>query len=168
MVRIGELLGPEGSVFRVEKALLPDGGFVLTYVDLSDLKDSERALEEKSISLEGVLQSTAHGISIFDSELKLIVANSGFLELYGFDPEFAEAGTPLEAYIRDRMVRGVFVEGESAERDLEEMISARLNVIKNLKPDVAQHFRDKMADGRTIQFAVCSRPLALISRLTPT
>ena len=148
--QIGELLRPDGSAYQVEKTALPDGGFILTYVDITDVKDSERALEDKSRFMEAILQNTAHGISIFDDKLNLIVANPGFLELYGYGPKFAEPGTPLRDIIRNRMERGVLIEGETADRDIDEMVAIRLNIIKTMKPDQERIFRDKMSDGRTI------------------
>ncbi len=147
---IGEVARPDGTTYQVEKTVLPDGGFMLTYVDLTELKDSQRAHEEKTRFLEAILQNTAHGISIFDSDLKLIVANDGFLELYGYGPDFAKPGTTIEACIRDRLSRGVYVEGEGPERDVDEMTATRLDVIRNLKPDDPKVIRDKMVDGRTI------------------
>ena len=67
-----------------------------------------------------ILQTMAEGVSIFDKDNNLVLANQGFMEMYGFPAELNQPGTPINDFSLHRLesVRGL--RGEELRTALEE------------------------------------------------
>jgi signal transduction histidine kinase len=77
-----EMDRPDGSVLACAALPLPDGGTLLTYVDVSDAKRAERALIEKNEALEAADRLKTAFISHVSYELRTPLTNIiGFSEL---------------------------------------------------------------------------------------
>ncbi|MBC8021209.1 MAG: PAS-domain containing protein [Methyloceanibacter sp.] len=73
---------PDGSVLACAALPLPDGGTLLTYVDVSDAKHAERALMERADALEAADRLKTAFISHVSYELRTPLTNIiGFSEL---------------------------------------------------------------------------------------
>jgi signal transduction histidine kinase len=73
---------PDGSVLASAALPLPDGGTLLTYVDVSDTKHAERALTERAEALEAADRLKTAFISHVSYELRTPLTNIiGFSEL---------------------------------------------------------------------------------------
>ena len=142
---------PSGITFSIEKTVLPEGGFVLTYVDVTDLKSRERELADKSEFMEAILQNTATGVIIFDSQLNLLVANQGVMDLYGFEPELAKPGTPIERFAESRLRRGYIAEHDIIDGDLNRQVEARVAHFRSFPVGKEMIFTETLPDGRIVE-----------------
>ncbi|GAB4240343.1 MAG: hypothetical protein Tsb0032_43900 [Kiloniellaceae bacterium] len=108
--------------------------------------DSRRG---RSTSVQEALDALHIGLSIFDSDLKLVAANRAFLELLDFPPELGREGTPLDAYFRLNAERGEYGEG-----DIEALVAERIALARRCEPHA---FRRDRPDGRILE--ITGRPL---------
>jgi PAS domain S-box-containing protein len=127
----------------------PDiAGFILFMRDLTDLKRREEEAERRRAHLMAIMGGIADGVNILDPEGRLVVCNRGFLEMYGFPEHLAAPGTPLQAFVRDRVVRREHYLREDPRTPDEAVIAARVAEIMG-SPD--GRFEEVRPDGRTIE-----------------
>lgn len=88
--------------------------------------------------LEAALENMSQGISVVDSELRLVAWNSRYAQLFGFPPGMLRVGLPVEELVRHNMRQGLIgavdVEHESAKR-LRHMRSGTPYVAERRFPD---------------------------------
>jgi diguanylate cyclase (GGDEF)-like protein/PAS domain S-box-containing protein len=82
------------------------------------------------------------GISAFDADLKLILANGRVSELLGLPEELTRPGTRFEDVIRFNAIQGEYGPG-----DVEAQVKMRVERARNTQP---HSFERKTRDGRTI------------------
>ncbi|NVN88098.1 MAG: PAS-domain containing protein [Rhodopseudomonas sp.] len=95
---------PNGKVLEICGIPVSGGGFISTYVDITDrhaaerlLAESEQRAREQSASLQVTLAHMSQGLSMFDGQDRLIVWNQKFAEIYGLTQELLKQGTPAKA-----------------------------------------------------------------------
>jgi PAS domain S-box-containing protein len=70
--------------------------------------------------LEAALENMSQGISVVDSELRLVAWNTRYAQLFGFPPGMLRVGMPVEQLVRRNLRQGLLgvvdVEHESAKR----------------------------------------------------
>ncbi|MGN6590486.1 MAG: bifunctional diguanylate cyclase/phosphodiesterase [Sphingomicrobium sp.] len=72
----------------------------------SQLLGKTAQLERASNTVDAALNNMSHGLAMFDSDLKLVVCNNQFREIYGLDPADTAPGTP----VAELLTRGILVE----------------------------------------------------------
>jgi diguanylate cyclase (GGDEF)-like protein len=65
---------------------------------------SESSLKQKSQQLDAALNNMAQGLSMFDGNQKLVVANKQFAEMYRLSSEQLRPGTPLREVLEARAI----------------------------------------------------------------
>ncbi|MDP6773600.1 MAG: PAS-domain containing protein, partial [Rhodospirillales bacterium] len=95
------------------------------------------------------LDCLAQGMAIFDSELRLKLANKRFVDMFGYPPELVEPGTPFADMFRFKAERG-----DCGLGDVDELVRERVKQARNLEPHLFERVR---ADGTAIE--VRSEPL---------
>jgi PAS domain S-box-containing protein len=145
---------PDGRCFEIHKCRMP-GGYVLTYHDITErkqrerrLRDSERTLAEQSANLEAILGHMAQAVNIIDAAGRVILVNDGFLELYGFPPEFAQKGTPLRQFVEHRLRRGVYHPHERRGDDIDRLVERRVAELMQVGEETVE---ENQPDGRVIR-----------------
>ncbi|SHH40587.1 PAS-domain containing protein [Cognatishimia maritima] len=83
------------------------------------------------------------GLSIFDSDLKLVVANARFREMFEVPDSLARPGTSFQDLIRHMVARGEYGTDQSAE----EMVRERVELAKAFEPHYIERQR---SNGRWI------------------
>ena len=71
-------------------APLHGGKILISYVDITDMKDRETELAdalEKSKLAEAVINGVRDPVFVKDSELKFVIANRAFSSMFGLEPE---------------------------------------------------------------------------------
>ncbi|HSA81877.1 MAG TPA: PAS-domain containing protein [Geminicoccaceae bacterium] len=139
----------DGRWIMISERQTEGGGIVSVYSDITELKQREAEVAEKSQLLELTLEHMNQGITMFDRELRLTVFNRRFMELLDFPPELFKPGNPLEAMFRFNAERGEFGPG-----DVEEQVQARIELALRFEP---HHFERVRPDGTVL--AVDGRPL---------
>lgn len=165
---------PDGTVLRIQGTPLPDGGFVTTYGDITELRKSQHALEEtnqrlddlvwerterltnreaelveKTSALETILETINYGISLFDQDLKLVALNRQCLELMGLPDEFNQVGRHFSEFIRYLAERGEYGPG-----DTEDIVKQRVAKAASGDPF---HVVRELPNGRIIE--IIRRPI---------
>ncbi|GGG19704.1 hypothetical protein GCM10010964_04900 [Caldovatus sediminis] len=116
-------------------------GFAVFMRDLTELKAREEELARRTTQLETILSSIGDGVSIVDPEGRLILCNRGFLDLFGFPAEFARPGTPIEAFVRHRLARGILSGHDRRGADLETLVAERVARLLGATDSVEEDLR---------------------------
>jgi diguanylate cyclase (GGDEF)-like protein/PAS domain S-box-containing protein len=114
----------------------------------AELRRSKQSLERSNLLFQTALKNMGHGLSMFDSDSRLVVCNERYGEMYNLDPEQTKPGTTLRAILEARVATG-FV-GE----DAEQYIRTRL---EKVAWDHAHYSENELSDGRI--YAVNHRPM---------
>jgi PAS domain S-box-containing protein len=133
----------DGRVLQHRCIALPDGGRMLTYFDITELKRRQAELTEKSTILEATLENMDQGISMTDAELNVIAFNRRFLELLRYPSDRFKPGDPFEAFVRYEAECGAYGDG-----DIEQLVHERMAIAARLEPFALEYSR---LDGSVIE-----------------
>ena len=84
---VGTLRRTDGTSLQIKTIAAARGRVVRVFSDVTDSLKAEAALEEKTLFLETVLESTGEGILVFDKEQKLRLVNKRAAALARLPPE---------------------------------------------------------------------------------
>jgi len=140
---------PDGSVIEAISDPTPDGGFVVTYSDITARRTAEHVADARAATLQAMLDHSRHGIAMYDAESRLVAANALFAEATMVPRHLVRPGATLAELVALRAAHRGFGDdpvGAAAE-------SARI-----LTKDRRQSSRVQraVADGRI--FVVASDP----------
>ncbi|MBW8268252.1 PAS domain-containing protein [Caldovatus aquaticus] len=116
-------------------------GFAVFMRDLTELKAREEDLARRTAQLETILSSIGDGVSIMDPEGRLILCNKGFLDLFGFPAELGRPGTPIAAFVRDRLARGIRSAHDRRDADAGTLVAERVARILGATDSVEEDLR---------------------------
>ena len=94
--------------------------------------------------MQGVLEHLDQGISVFDSELRLVLWNRRFVTLFRLTPDLVQPGVGFEAFVRFNAERGEYGPSD----DMEAMIRRRVALARQFKPHRTDRTRP---DGSIIE-----------------
>lgn len=159
---------PDGRTLRIQGYPVESGGSVTTYQDITELRryqsdlekanelldervrertqelaDRETELKRKTETLECILESVEQGITLFDRDLNLVVANRRFGELLGFSDGQLQPGTPFSEFLLANAIRGEYGEGDPSE-----LAQKRLELARQFEPHRLKRDRP---DGTTLE-----------------
>jgi diguanylate cyclase (GGDEF)-like protein/PAS domain S-box-containing protein len=132
--RIQELA--DGRIIAVSRGQTADGGRVVTHEDITSrhklvtqleqqhqrLKSQDARLQEQNVQLDAALNNMVQGLAMFDSELRIVIANTRYAEMYGLTPDQAKPGTKLQQIVEYRIANGD-LEGKTADEVMEAMLA---------------------------------------------
>ena len=103
----------DGRKIFIQRQPLPDGGWVATHEDVTEQKRSEQLLAEKAAELEAMnvrfdaaLNNMSQGLCLFDGELKVVVSNARYADMYHLDRNLITPGTTLAQIFEYRRQQG--------------------------------------------------------------
>ena len=105
--------------------------------------DTTQALQTQQSILFSSLENLAQGISVVDSELRLVAWNKRYTDLFDYPEGMVRPGQPIATLIRYNAERGECGPGE-----VEELVSKRL---RHMQMGSAHRFIRRRADGRVIE-----------------
>jgi two-component system NtrC family sensor kinase len=126
----------------------PPPAFINYMRDLTELKQREEEAAAQRGHLRAILEGIADGVNIVGPDARLVLANRGFLRMYGFGDHLGAPGTPLADYVRERIRRGEFYPHEDPCRPEEEIIVSRVAQIMTAP---AGRFEETRPDGSCIE-----------------
>jgi diguanylate cyclase (GGDEF)-like protein/PAS domain S-box-containing protein len=129
----------DGRLVCVVRRQVAGGGLVSTHEDVTE---RERLREQ----LDTALNNMAQGLAMFDAELRLVVANRRFAEIYGLEPADLRPGTPLRELMERRLARD-----EHAAKTLDEMVKPMGAGSDNRQ--ASEHVTE-LADGRFVAVSI--------------
>lgn len=106
--------------------------------------------------IEAGLDLLDQGITVFDSNLKMVAWNEPFLRLLEFPQSLAYIGADFESFIRHNAERGEYGTG-----NIEELIKTRVDAARNFQPHNFERIRP---DGRILR--IRGEPLPLRGFIT--
>ena len=137
-----EHIRPDGRVLAIRFTPTVDGGFISTYVDITNRKRAEEEAERTAGLLKTTIENMADGVRVFDKNLRLVVCNQKSLDLFGFPQSYGVPGVPYEKFMQVSLERGDY--GDCTPQQL----AIKLARVKAGTTSVAEH---RLPDGRTIQ-----------------
>jgi diguanylate cyclase (GGDEF)-like protein len=111
------------------------------------LKDREAALEAQNLRFDAALANMSQGLSMFDSQQRVIICNERYGQMYGLSADQVKPGTPLSEIVEHRIAKGIF-----AFKDPEQYRRERLAPVSAAADKVLE-----LSDGRSI--AISQRPM---------
>ncbi|MCC7280881.1 MAG: PAS-domain containing protein [Acetobacteraceae bacterium] len=132
----------------------PDGarseivGYFVVVRDLTELKTREEELGQRSGTLEAILTHMAEGVNIVSPDGRVVLANEGFLQMYGFSARLGRSGTPLVEFVQERLARGDSYPHENPDEAIEALTQKRLAELLAVGDET---FEEQRPGGRIIE-----------------
>ncbi|GGG30271.1 hypothetical protein GCM10010964_17750 [Caldovatus sediminis] len=129
---------------------LPDGGRLLLYRDVTRLKDREDQLERQRATHQMVLDNLTDGVALYDSELRLQLANRPLMRFQSLPEEYVRPGPLLPDVLRMQVLRGDFGPVPGDEEAVAALVRQRLELM--LRPGGNRYVR-RSAGGYWIEYS---------------
>ena len=107
----------DGRMIEVTHQPMADGGWVAIHQDVTAEKHGEATLIAKSEALrhanlrfDAALNNMTQGLSMFDADQRIVVANSRFAEIYGLTPDQVKPGTTAQEVYECRVANGTHID----------------------------------------------------------
>lgn len=78
---------PDGTVIEISGNPMPDGGFVTSFYDITELKLNEAALRESEANIRLYTDNVPTMLAYLDSDRRILFVNQAFEEIMGFRRE---------------------------------------------------------------------------------
>ena len=141
---------PGGKVLEIRSDPTPDGGFVMTLTDVTQLAHAEEAARSRATLLQVILDNVRHGLSLYGPDRRLLMANRLAEDLSGVPEGTLQPGRLQDDMITEQYLQGAFGTGREAEEYL-----ARMRARDWLQP-----MRVQRRDGKGRLIDVVSIPMA--------
>ncbi len=105
----------------------------------AELQRSKQSLERTNHLLQTALQNIAHGLCVLDRDLRLVMCNDRYAEMYGLHPEQTKPGTTLRSILEARVHAGSF------SQDPEQYIGTRLALAATTE---SHYSENELSEGR--------------------
>lgn len=138
-----EIHRKDGKILRYQCVALADGSRMLTYFDITDIKNREIELKRNSEALQVIFNNIGQGITWFDANLNVRALNAKALEVLDVPADEFGVGDSLESLIRKNVERGEYGAGE-----VDAIVAERLSLVRTSEPQAVE--RDRY-DGRRIR-----------------
>jgi len=103
----------DGRYTRVTENRTRDGGVLTTYTDITDIKQSEEALQIAEAQLMDAIEAIDLGFALFDRDDCFVLCNSVYRNAFPKDCDFLVPGTSFETIVREAAKLGVYEGSES-------------------------------------------------------
>jgi PAS domain S-box-containing protein len=123
-----ESLRANGSWVRLTISRMASGGVLISSIDITELKQREKELDQAQAQLSDALESIDIGFSIYDADDRLVLVNSAFSNMFEGKKQFLVPGTKFEDVIR------AGAEANNLE-DVEGYVAKRLEMRAGLEPE---------------------------------
>ncbi len=101
-----------GRTIERRRRPVPDGGMVLTYTDVTEARQRQREIAEKSALLAATLEGMDQGIVVVDADSKIRMWNERLVEQYSLPRDFLRVGMPMVAVVQWLAQQGEFGDGD--------------------------------------------------------
>jgi len=106
---------PGGRIIEVTSDPTPDGGFVITFTDVTALHRAEAELRRRAAMQEAMLATIRHGIILYGPDRCVQETNAKTSELTGMTREELAPGRPMDEIIDGQVARGEITAANAAE-----------------------------------------------------
>ncbi|WP_210395746.1 hybrid sensor histidine kinase/response regulator [Motiliproteus sediminis] len=91
----------DGTVLEVQGNPMPGGGYVNTYMDITEHKRTEEALRESEQSIRLYTDNVPVLIAYLDKERRYLFVNKAYAEVFGIRDRHAISGTPCYKVLKE-------------------------------------------------------------------
>ena len=167
--RIQELA--DGRIISVARHQMANGGRLVTHEDITERQKLNAQLERQhqrlqqqqdeklraqNIQLDAALNNMAQGLAMFDAELRLVIANKRYAEIYGLESAQINPGIHLREIVEHRVAKGDY-----GAKTVDDVLTPMLSRAAGRH---ASHHVAELSDGRFI--AVSVQPMVNGGRVT--
>jgi class 3 adenylate cyclase/PAS domain-containing protein len=131
---------PDGRWYRVVRRRATGGGAVTVMTDITDQKLAEQDLADKQEQLHVALDNMPGALVYTDDDLRFVVCNNRFKEMYIAPAELLQPGRPYPDFLRYLAENGYYGEG-----DIDALVAKRVASLRN---PTGLSFEDHTPDGR--------------------
>ncbi|WP_028133818.1 PAS-domain containing protein [Bradyrhizobium japonicum] len=83
------------TVVSVRYCALAEGGFVATYEDITEREHAIGELSEQYRRFDAALNNMSQGLCMLDANLRVIVCNRRYIEMFGLSPDVVKPGVSM-------------------------------------------------------------------------
>jgi signal transduction histidine kinase len=131
-----------GKLLHITRAPLPGGGLVTTYVDITDIRNTEDELKAKSALLQMTQDFMGQGICVMDSDLRITNFNQRWADMFKLPPDIARIGGSMKSVLRFRATRGDYGPGK-----LDDLVNDR---VEKFRDGVSYRVERAQPDGLVV------------------
>jgi signal transduction histidine kinase len=124
----------DGTVLDIESKPMPDGGFVISFIDVTALVRAEAEARQRAALQAAMLDNMRHGLALFDADSRVIAANPLAARLTGLPPEAFRPGASMAELRAAQIAAGEFTEAEAETRGFAALDSTPLRYTRR-RPD---------------------------------
>jgi signal transduction histidine kinase/DNA-binding response OmpR family regulator len=139
-----------GQWLACQEARTADGDLLSAFTDITQLKDRESALSERTELLATTLQSMDEGIAVFSSERRLVACSEAYFDLLAMPEHLRAVGTPIEEIVLYLARGGYFGPGDPT--------SIQQSIVRAVKSGKSMRSELKAPDGRILSVARSIKP----------
>jgi PAS domain S-box-containing protein len=155
-----ERLRPDGTLIEIRGTPMPDGGFVTTYMDMSERKRAEENVARSEALLRGAIDAVNEAFVLFDPDDRLVMCNQRYREAYPRVAHLMEPGVTFEALVRAGLAIGDYPEALGREEEwLAQRIAAHqaggtMLIQPQADGRVLRVVDARLPDGHTVGFRI--------------
>jgi PAS domain S-box-containing protein len=145
-----------GRILDARRTGLPQGGYVATFTDITDLKHAEEEAESAHRLLRDILDTLISSVCLYDADGRMVYCNKATRDLFGWQMDLRVPGISYEVQVRDalakNMVAGIAGSEEAwLQERLREFEQKAVNIITERPGDrwIVSQFQ-AMLDGGTV------------------
>ena len=144
-----------GFWLKISERWTSDGRLVGVHTDITQLKEREGLIREKSELLQTTLDNMKQGIAVFDANANLVLFNNQYLEINQYPAGFVHTDKPYKELARLAAERGDFGAGEPGAL-VGSLVAAIEGLLRTRSGSLRQqrHFKD----GRVVETIVSALP----------
>jgi signal transduction histidine kinase len=105
----------DGRIMEVLSDPTPDGGFVVTFTDVTALHRAEEELRQRAAMQAAMLGTIRHGIVLYGPDRRVLATNAKTAELTGTPPGRIIPGRLMDDLLDDQVARGEIGADQAAE-----------------------------------------------------
>jgi len=143
------LRNTDGRYITATNQPMPGGGWVTTHEDITEQRQAAEQIREQKLHLDTALDNMRQGHLMFDAEMRMLICNRRYLEMYGLSASDVRPGIALQHILELRKSLGNW---DSDPQEYVESLKAAL------ARGEASQVVTELADGRII--AIENRPVA--------
>ena len=132
----------DGTCISVNRVPLPDGGFVITFADVTAEMNATNEVNKTTALLKATQDNMLQGICVYDTDFRIININRRFLELYDLPVAVAHIGANFRDIVAYRAQRGDYGPGDPEELTIKRFARHQDSLLR--------HFEQKLPGNRRV------------------
>jgi diguanylate cyclase (GGDEF)-like protein/PAS domain S-box-containing protein len=97
-----------GRLIAVRHQPMENGGWVCTFEDITERERAADELKEQHRRFDVALNNMAHGLAMIDEQMRLIVCNRRYIEMFGLSSEVVKPGATMREILDHSVALGNF------------------------------------------------------------